>query len=71
MLRLTIRRDGKVHNEFSKGVQNRIVETVGGVEVSPMKVMGKPTNEAPRCTFCRTPTSSRKTTTHYEILAPA
>jgi DNA gyrase subunit B len=41
MLRLTMRRDGKVHTmEFSKGfVQNRIVETVGGVEVSPMKVM--------------------------------
>ena len=42
MLRLTIRRDGKVHvMEFSKGfVQNRIIETVGGVDVSPMKVMG-------------------------------
>ena len=42
MLRLTIRRDGKVHvMEFSKGfVQNRIVETVNGVEVSPMKIMG-------------------------------
>ena len=46
MLRLTIRRDGKVHvMEFSKGfVQNRIVETVntanGPVEVSPMKVLG-------------------------------
>ena len=46
MLRLTIRRDGKVHvMEFSKGfVQNRIIETVntpnGAVEVSPMKVMG-------------------------------
>ena len=42
MLRLTIRRDGKVHvMEFSRGfVQNRIIETIGGVEVSPMKVMG-------------------------------
>ena len=42
MLRLTIRRDGKVHvMEFSRGfVQNRIIETVGDVEVSPMKVMG-------------------------------
>ena len=46
MLRLTIRRDGKVHvMEFSKGfVQNRLVETVKGpnglVEISPMKVMG-------------------------------
>ncbi|WP_394755314.1 DNA topoisomerase (ATP-hydrolyzing) subunit B [Rhodoferax sp.] len=42
MLRLTIRRDGKVHvMEFSKGfVQNRIVEVVNGVEISPMKVIG-------------------------------
>ena len=42
MLRLTIRRDGKVHvMEFAKGfVQNRIIEKIGGVEVSPMKVMG-------------------------------
>jgi DNA gyrase subunit B len=42
MLRLTIRRDGKVHvMEFSKGfVQNRITELVNGVEVSPMKVIG-------------------------------
>jgi DNA gyrase subunit B len=43
MLRLTIRRDGKVHvMEFSKGfVQNRLIETVNGVEVSPMKVIGE------------------------------
>jgi DNA gyrase subunit B len=42
MLRLTVRRDGKVHVlEFSRGfVQNRIVEKIAGVEVSPMQVMG-------------------------------
>ncbi len=42
MLRLTIRRDGKVHvMEFSKGfVQNRLLETVNGIEVSPMKIIG-------------------------------
>jgi len=42
MLRLTVRRNGKVHVlEFSKGVvQNRLVETVDGVEISPMKVIG-------------------------------
>jgi DNA gyrase subunit B len=42
MLRLTVRRDGKVHVlEFSRGfVQNRIVETVNGIEVSPMKLVG-------------------------------
>ena len=47
MLRLTVRRDGKVHVlEFSKGfVQNRIVETLAGpegtVDISPMKVIGE------------------------------
>ena len=63
MLRLTIRRDGKVHvMEFSRGfVQNRIIEMVNGVEVSPMKVIGTPKSAAPRCTFCRTPKSSSKT----------
>ena len=42
MLRLTVRRDGKVHVlEFSKGfVQNRITEMVNGIEVSPMKIIG-------------------------------
>jgi len=40
-LRLTVRREGKVHQlEFARGaVQNRIIEQVGGVEVSPMKVV--------------------------------
>jgi DNA gyrase subunit B len=42
MLRLTVRREGKVHVlEFSRGfVQNRIVEKIDGVEVSPMQVLG-------------------------------
>ena len=42
MLRLTVRREGKVHVlEFSRGfVQNRIVEKIDGVEVSPMQIMG-------------------------------
>jgi DNA gyrase subunit B len=41
-LRLVVRRDGKVHQlEFARGfVQNRILETVDGVDVSPMKVIG-------------------------------
>ena len=42
MLRLTVRREGKVHQiEFARGfVQNRLIEVVNGVEVSPMRVMG-------------------------------
>ena len=41
-LRLTVRRDGKVHTlEFAKGfVQNRQIEQVDGFEVSPMKISG-------------------------------
>ncbi|HRP74633.1 MAG TPA: DNA gyrase subunit B, partial [Rhodocyclaceae bacterium] len=44
-LRLTIRRDGKKHFiEFHRGVpQDRVIEMVGGVEVSPMRVVGEPT----------------------------
>jgi DNA gyrase subunit B len=62
-LRLTVRREGKVHQiDFARGfVQNRLLETVNGVEVSPMRVMGATENAAPRCTFCPTPTSSRRT----------
>ncbi len=45
-LRLTVRRDGRAHQiEFARGfVQNRLVETVDGFEVSPMRVTG-PTQE--------------------------
>jgi len=50
MLRLTVRRDGKVHVlEFSQGfVQNRLLETVNGVEVSPMRVTGSRRTRLPR-----------------------
>ena len=42
-LRLTVRRDGKVHVlEFSQGhVLNRQIDMAGGIEVSPMKVTGE------------------------------
>ena len=41
-LRLTVRREGKVHTlEFARGhVQQRLLEMVSGVEVSPMKISG-------------------------------
>jgi DNA gyrase subunit B len=43
MLRLIIRREGKVHTlEFSRGVvQNRIIDKTDGIEVSPMRVIGE------------------------------
>ena len=72
MLRLTIRRDGKVHTmEFSKGfVQNRLVETVGGVEVSPMKVMGETDKRGTEVHFLPdTDIFKENNDFHYEILS--
>ena len=42
-LRLTVRRDGKVHfMEFRQGIpQDRVIELRDGVEVSPMKIIGE------------------------------
>ncbi|MCY1163975.1 MULTISPECIES: DNA topoisomerase (ATP-hydrolyzing) subunit B [Polaromonas] len=72
MLRLTIRRDGKVHvMEFSKGfVQNRIVETVDGVEISPMKVMGDTDKRGTEVHFLPdTEIFKENNDFHYEILS--
>ncbi|MBK7990817.1 MAG: DNA gyrase subunit B [Comamonadaceae bacterium] len=71
MLRLTIRRDGKVHAmEFSKGfVQNRIIETVNGVEVSPMKVIGETEKRGTEVHFLPdTDIFQQNNDFHYEIL---
>jgi DNA gyrase subunit B len=72
MLRLTIRREGKVHvMEFSKGfVQNRIVETVNGVEVSPMKVIGETEKRGTEVHFLPdTDIFQQNNDFHYEILS--
>ena len=76
MLRLTIRRDGKVHvMEFSKGfVQNRIIETVNGangpVEVSPMKVMDDTDKRGTEVHFLPdTEIFKENNDFHYEILS--
>ena len=72
MLRLTIRRDGKVHvMEFSRGVvQNRITETVGGVEVSPMKVLGSTDKRCTEVHFLPdTDIFKENNDFHYEILS--
>ncbi len=41
-LKLIVRREGQVHQiDFSRGfVQNRLIEVVGGVEISPMRIVG-------------------------------
>ncbi|MFE8646929.1 DNA topoisomerase (ATP-hydrolyzing) subunit B [Sphingomonas sp. NCPPB 2930] len=72
MLRLTVRRDGKVHVlEFSKGfVQNRIVEQAGGVEVSPMRIMGDTEKRGTEVHFLPDNEIFKENADfHYEILA--
>lgn len=72
MLRLTVRREGKVHVlEFSKGfVQNRIVETVNGFEVSPMKITGDTEKRGTEVHFLPdTEIFKENADFHYEILS--
>ncbi len=71
-LRLTVRREGKVHQiEFARGfVQNRIVETVDGVEVSPMKVSGATEKRGTEVHFLPDYDIFRENADfHYEILS--
>ena len=71
-LRLTVRREGKVHQiDFAKGfVQNRLLETVNGVEVSPMRVMGATDKRGTEVHFLPdTEIFTQNTDFHYEILA--
>ncbi|QIL45381.1 DNA topoisomerase (ATP-hydrolyzing) subunit B [Acidovorax sp. HDW3] len=71
-LRLTVRRDGKVHQiEFARGfVQNRLIETVDGFEVSPMKVTGATDKRGTEVHFLPdTDIFKENHDFHYEILA--
>ena len=71
-LRLVVRREGKVHQiEFAKGfVQNRLLETVDGVEVSPMKVTGATDKRGTEVHFLPdTEIFQQNNDFHYEILA--
>ncbi|MEY4098868.1 MAG: hypothetical protein RL300_39, partial [Pseudomonadota bacterium] len=72
MLRLTVRRDGKVHVlEFSKGfVQNRLTETANGVEVSPMRITGETERRGTEVHFLPdTEIFKENNDFHYEILS--
>jgi DNA gyrase subunit B len=72
MLRLTIRRDGKVHvMEFSKGfIQNRITESVNGIDVSPMKIIGQTEKRGTEVHFLPdTEIFKENNDFHYEILS--
>ncbi|MET3493954.1 DNA topoisomerase (ATP-hydrolyzing) subunit B [Variovorax boronicumulans] len=71
-LRLIVRREGKIHElEFSRGfVQNRLLETVNGVEVSPMKIIGDTDKRGTEVHFLPdTEIFKENADFHYEILS--
>ncbi|MCD6674426.1 MAG: DNA gyrase subunit B [Burkholderiaceae bacterium] len=70
-LRLTVRRDGKVHFlEFARGlVQNRSVEQREGAVVSPMKVTGETTKRGTEVHFLADDVIFGSVDFHYEILS--
>jgi DNA gyrase subunit B len=71
-LRLVVRREGKVHTiEFAKGfVQNRLLETVDGVEVSPMRITGETDKRGTEVHFLPdTDIFVQNHEFHYEILS--
>ena len=71
-LRLTVRRDGKKHElEFSRGfVQDRVLEMVGGVEISPMKITGDTEKRGTEVRFLPdTEIFKENNDFHYEILS--
>jgi DNA gyrase subunit B len=71
-LRLTVRREGKVHQiDFAKGfVQNRLLETVDGIEISPMRVTGATDKRGTEVHFLPDiEIFTQNTDFHYEILA--
>ncbi|PLC04824.1 DNA topoisomerase (ATP-hydrolyzing) subunit B [Variovorax sp. RO1] len=71
-LRLIVRREGKIHElEFSRGfVQNRLLDTVNGFEVSPMKVIGDTDKRGTEVHFLPdTEIFKENNDFHYEILS--
>jgi len=70
-LRLTIRRDGQVHAlEFRQGVvQDRAIEQVDGVEVSPMKITGPTDKRGTEVHFLPDDEIFGTVDFHYEVLS--
>jgi DNA gyrase subunit B len=70
-LKLTIRRDGKVHTmEFAKGVvQNREIEMTDGVATSPIKVIGETDKRGTEVHFWADEEIFTHVEFHYDILA--
>ena len=70
-LRLTIRRDGKKYAlEFNRGhVTDRIIEKVGNIEVSPMKLLGDTQNHGTEVHFLADEEIFGNIEFHYDIIA--
>ncbi|MEZ5608550.1 MAG: DNA topoisomerase (ATP-hydrolyzing) subunit B [Burkholderiaceae bacterium] len=71
-LHLIVRREGKKHEiEFSRGfVQNRLVETVDGFEVSPMRITGVTDKRGTEVHFLPdTEIFKENNDFHYDVLA--
>jgi len=71
LLKLTIRRDGKVHTmDFVRGVpQDREIEIIDGVAVSPIKVIGETDKRGTDVHFWADEEIFNNVEFHYEILA--
>ncbi|UXH78368.1 DNA topoisomerase (ATP-hydrolyzing) subunit B [Roseateles amylovorans] len=71
-LRLTVRREGKVHQiEFKKGIpQDRLIEVRDGFETSPMRVVGETDKRGTEVHFLPdTEIFTQNSEFHYDILA--
>ena len=71
-LRLTVRRDGKVHQiDFKQGVpQDRLIEIVDGFETSPMRIVGETDKRGTEVHFLPdTEIFQQNNDFHYDILA--
>lgn len=70
-LRLTVRREGKVHFlEFKQGIpQDRIIEQRDGFEVSPMKIIGETEKRGTEVHFLPDLEIFSNIDFHYEILS--
>jgi DNA gyrase subunit B len=70
-LRLTVRRDGKVHQlEFERGfTQDRVIDVREGVETSPMKITGETEKRGTEVHFLPDETIFTHIDFHYDVLA--
>ena len=71
-LRLTVRREGKIHQiDFKQGIpQDRLIEIVDGVETSPMRIVGETDKRGTEVHFLPdTEIFQTNNDFHYDILA--